>query len=53
MEKSHKILVNMDKAIQRELAKAAGFYDGRFRNRVVKDKKKEQSKRACREKLYT
>lgn len=39
-----------EKAIQRELAKHAGYYDGRFRQRVVVDKKKEQSKYSCRTK---
>lgn len=41
-----------DKAIQRILAKEAGFYDGRFRSRVVADKKKKQSKLACKNYRY-
>jgi hypothetical protein len=41
----------IEKRSQRKLAKEAGFYDGRFRPRVVKDKKKEASKRACRNKV--
>jgi hypothetical protein len=32
----------------REDAMAAGFYDGRFREKVVKDKKKWSSKRGSR-----
>lgn len=32
----------------RKEAKAQGFYDGRFRTKVVKDAKKEARKRACR-----
>ncbi len=32
----------MAKAKQRENAKEAGFYDGRFRTKVVEDKKKKQ-----------
>jgi hypothetical protein len=32
----------------RENAKAQGFYDGRFRLRVVPDKKKKISAEACR-----
>lgn len=39
MEKSAKILFNMSKASQREAAKADGFYDGRFRHRVIESKK--------------
>lgn len=30
--------------LQRKLAMGQGFYDGRFRERTVKDKKKEQKK---------
>jgi len=33
-------LFNMAKAEERERAKAAGFYDGRFRPRVIEDKRK-------------
>ena len=36
------------KAKNREKAKAQGFYDGRFRTRVVPDKKKKNSAKACR-----
>ena len=32
----------------REKAKSEGFYDGRFRSRVVPDKKKKASAEACR-----
>ena len=32
----------------REAAKAAGFFDGRFASRVEKDKKREQSRRGCK-----
>ena len=39
MEKEEKVLFNMSKSAQRENAKAAGFYDGRFRHRVVESKK--------------
>jgi hypothetical protein len=39
MEKTEKVLFNMSKSTQRENAKAAGFYDGRFRHRVVESKK--------------
>jgi hypothetical protein len=40
----------MAKRLQRKLAKQAGFYDGRFRPKVVKDKKKEASKKWARAK---
>jgi hypothetical protein len=39
------------KRLQRKLAKQAGFYDGRFKTKVVKDKKKEESKRLARKKV--
>jgi hypothetical protein len=32
----------------REEAKKQGFYDGRFRNKVVPDKKKEENKNAAK-----
>lgn len=34
--------------LQRESAKAQGFYDGRFRQRAIEDKKKKTSKNYCR-----
>lgn len=45
--KQNTVILN-EKRRQRKVAIAEGFYDGRFRPRVVKDKKKESSKRACR-----
>jgi hypothetical protein len=33
---------------QREARKEAGFFDGRFKPKVIKDKKKEAVKFACR-----
>jgi hypothetical protein len=44
MKKSDKILFNMYKASQREEAKTAGFYDGRFKSRVVESKKNKRPK---------
>jgi hypothetical protein len=44
MKKSGKILFNMYKASQREEAKMAGFYDGRFKPRVVELKKNKKPK---------
>ena len=41
-----------EKRIQRNLAIEAGFYDGRFRSKVVADKKKKQSKLACKNYRY-
>jgi hypothetical protein len=48
MKKSGKILFNMYKASQREEAKSAGFYDGRFKPRVVESKKHKQPKHKTR-----
>jgi hypothetical protein len=39
------------RAIQRKLALIQGFYDGRFKPRVVKDKKKEASRKKARSKV--
>ena len=39
------------KRLQRKLALQQGFYDGRFKQRVVKDKKKEEQKRLARKKV--
>ncbi len=39
------------KSLQRKLAKQSGFYDGRFREKIVKDKKKESSKKWARKKV--
>lgn len=36
------------KGMNRQKAKAQGFYDGRFRSRVTPDKKKKASAEACR-----
>lgn len=39
---------NYQAAIKRKELIAAGAYDGRFRQRMVKDKKKEQNKKWAR-----
>lgn len=44
MEKAGKILLNMSRSLQREEAKSNGFYDGRFRHRVVESKKHKEPK---------
>jgi hypothetical protein len=38
------------KRLQRKLAMQSGFYDGRFKEKVVKDKKKEKKKQWARKK---
>ena len=42
---------NAAKRLQRKLAMLAGFYDGRFKEKVVKDKKKEYSRKLGRKKV--
>ena len=37
-----KNLKNIEKAAQRKVAIEAGFYDGRFKTQVIKNKKKEE-----------
>ena len=39
------------KKLQRKLAMQQGFYDGRFKEKTVKDKKKEHSRRLARKKV--
>jgi hypothetical protein len=39
------------KRLQRKLAMQQGFYDGRFKEKIVKDKKKEQQKKLARKKV--
>jgi hypothetical protein len=43
-------ILRIERQIRREEAVAAGYYDGRHGHRVHKDKKKERSRRKCREK---
>ena len=45
---SNPVLTAMSKASQRESAKAQGFYDGRFRSKIVRDAKKHANKTACK-----
>ncbi|MCX6275007.1 MAG: hypothetical protein NTV09_07355 [Bacteroidetes bacterium] len=42
---------NAAKRLQRKLALQAGFYDGRFKEKVVKDKKKEYKRKLGRKKI--
>lgn len=39
------------KRLQRKLAMQQGFYDGRFKEKVIKDKKKEAEKNKARKKV--
>ena len=42
---------NAAKRLQRKLAMQAGYYDGRFKEKVVKDKKKEYKRKLGRKKI--
>ena len=42
---------NAAKTLQRKLAHQQGYYDGRFREKIVKDKKKEEKKKRARKKV--
>lgn len=44
-------LFNINQAVNRESAKQDGFYDGRFREKVVPDKKKNLYIKLRKEKL--
>lgn len=43
-------LRKIEAAVRRELAKEAGYYDGRNAPRVYEDRRKQASKDACRKK---
>ena len=45
------ILIWIEKKSARKKMKAEGFYDGRYRTRKIKDKKKETNKKLCRKKI--
>lgn len=51
MKKDKNSSLNIALRLQRKLAIQAGFYDGRFKEKTVKDKKKEESKRKARKKV--
>jgi len=42
---------NVAKRLQRKLAMQQGFYDGRFKEKIVKDKKRELSRKLSRKKV--
>lgn len=50
MKKDKNSSMNIAKKLQRKLAIQAGFYDGRFKEKVVKDKE-EESKTKARKKI--
>ena len=43
--------IKLNKSVLHEIQKRDGFFDGRFRKRVIENKKKDASKRACRRKV--
>jgi hypothetical protein len=45
-----KDLLKLGKGENREKAKEQGYYDGRYRSKVVPDKKKKENKEAARKK---
>ena len=45
-------LKNIEKDAQRKQAIEQGFYDGRFRNRIIKDKKKQESKKRIKVNIH-
>jgi len=49
-KKQKKKSVTAAQALQRKLAKQQGFYDGRFKEKTVRDKKKEWKKKLSRKK---
>ena len=50
-KKQKKKSVTVAQALQRKLAKQQGFYDGRFKEKTVRDKKKEWRKKLSRMKV--
>jgi len=51
MKKKKQTSLDVAKKLQRKLALQQGFYDGRFKEKTIKDKKKEHKKRLAREKV--
>ncbi len=50
-KKKHQTSFEVAKNLQRKLAIQQGFYDGRFKEKMVKDKKKERSRKLARKKV--
>jgi hypothetical protein len=51
MKKKKQTAFETAKRLQRKIAIQQGFYDGRFQEKVVKDKKKEYKKKMARGKV--
>jgi len=51
MKKKKQTALDTAKRLQRKIAMQQGFYDGRFKEKVVKDKKKEYTRRLARKKV--
>lgn len=47
---SQEDILSIERKISRENLVNSGAYDGRYRNRISTDKRKEKSRRACRDK---
>ena len=43
--------INMNKGVLRDIQKRDGFFDGRFRVRKIKNKKREANRNVCRGKV--
>lgn len=50
-KKKKNSLLNVAQNLQRKLALAQGFYDGRFKEKRITDKKKEERRRLARKKV--
>jgi hypothetical protein len=50
-KKKKKQAMSVAQRLQRKLAMQQGFYDGRFKEKVVTDKKKEEEKKLSRKKV--
>jgi len=48
MKKETEILIRKSKARERLRSIEAGFYDGRYKPKVIKDKRREADKKVCR-----
>lgn len=46
-----KMNIKLNKQVLHEIQKENGFFDGRFRVRKIKNKKREMNKRVCRRKV--
>jgi hypothetical protein len=51
LSKTFEKMLNHSKAKQREERKSQGYFDGRFRNKVVPNKKREHASKESRKKV--